>query len=57
MNEIQEISNLMDREIEAITLAAPADPPSGKIGGKASARVVRLHNPKIIAAENKIEMG
>jgi len=34
MNEIQEISNLMDREIEAITLAAPADLPNVKIGGK-----------------------
>jgi hypothetical protein len=56
MFEIQEISNLMDREIEAITLGAPTDPPSAKIGGKASARVVRLHNPKIIAAENRIEI-
>ena len=56
MNEIQEISNLIDNEIEAITLAATSDLPSRKIGGKASARVVKLHNPKIIAAENKIEI-
>jgi len=41
MNEIQEISNLMDKEIEAITLAAISDLPSRKIGGKASARVVK----------------
>ena len=56
MNEIQEISNLMDKEIEAITLAATSDLPSRKIGGKASARVIKLRNPKIIAAENKIEI-
>ena len=56
MNEIQEISNLMDREIEAITLAATSRLPSKKIGGKASARAVKLHNPKIITTENKIEI-
>jgi len=56
MNEIQEISNLMDKEIEAITLAATSDLPSSKIGGKASARVVKLRNPKIITTENKIEI-
>ena len=56
MNEIQEISNLMDKEVEAITLAATSDLPSRKIGGKASARVVKLRNPKIITAENKIEI-
>ena len=56
MNEIQEISNLMDKEVEAITLASPTDLPSGKIGGKASARVVKLRNPKIITGENKIEI-
>ena len=56
MNEIQEISNLMDKEVEAITLAATSDLPSRKIGGKASARVVKLRNPKIITTENKIEI-
>jgi hypothetical protein len=56
MNEIQEISNLMDKEVEAITLAATSDLPSRNIGGKASSRVVKLRNPKIIAAENKIEI-
>jgi len=56
MNEIQEISNLMDKEVEAITLAATSDLPSRKIGGKASSRVVKLRNPKIIAAENNIEI-
>ncbi len=56
MNEIQEISNLMDKEIEAITIAAASDLPSRKIGGKASARVVKLRNPKIITTENKIEI-
>lgn len=56
MNEIQEISNLIDKEVEAITLASTSDPPSGKIGGKASARVVKLRNPKIITAENRIEI-
>jgi hypothetical protein len=56
MNEIQEISNLMDKEVEAITLAATSDLLSRNIGGKASSRVVKLRNPKIIAAENKIEI-
>ena len=56
MNEIQEISNLVDKELEAITLAATSDLPSRKIGGKASARVVKLRNPKIITTENKIEI-
>jgi hypothetical protein len=56
MNEIQEISNLMDKEVEAITLAATSDLPSRKIGGKASARVVKLRNSKIITTENKIEI-
>jgi hypothetical protein len=56
MNEIQEISNLVDKEIEAITLAATSHLPSEKIGGKASARVVKLRNPKIITTENKIEI-
>jgi hypothetical protein len=56
MNEIQEISNLMDKEVEAITLAASSDLSSRKIGGKASARVVKLRNPKIITIENKIEI-
>jgi len=46
----------MDKEVEAITLAATSDLPSRKIGGKASSRVVKLRNPKIIAAENKIEI-
>jgi hypothetical protein len=56
MNEIQEISNLIDKEVEAITLAATSDLLSRKIGGKASARVVKLCNPKIITTENKIEI-
>jgi hypothetical protein len=56
MNEIQEISNLVDKEVEAITLSATSDLPSRKIGGKASARVVKLRNPKIITTENKIEI-
>jgi hypothetical protein len=42
--------------VEAITLAYTSDLPSRKIGGKASARVVKLRNPKIITAENKIEI-
>lgn len=46
----------MDKEVEAITLAATSDLPSRKIGGKASARVVKLRNPKIITTENKIEI-
>ena len=56
MNEIQEISNLIDKEVEAITLSATSDILSRKIGGKASARVVKLRNPKIITTENKIEI-
>ena len=56
MNEIQEISNLVDKEVEAITLAATSGLPSRKIGGKASARVVKLRNPKIITTDNKIEI-
>jgi len=56
MNEIQEISNLVDKEVEAITLDATSDLPSRKIGGKVSARVVKLRNPKIITTENKIEI-
>jgi hypothetical protein len=47
---------LMDKEVEAITLSATSDIPSRKIGGKASARVVKLRNPKIITTENKIEI-
>ena len=47
---------MMDKEIEAITHASPTDLPSRKIGGKASARVVKLRNPKIITSENKIEI-
>ena len=46
----------MDKEVEAITLASPTGLSSGKIGGKASARVVKLRNPKIITGENKIEI-
>ena len=46
----------MDKEVQAITLAATSDLPSRNIGGKASSRVVKLRNPKIIAAENKIEI-
>jgi hypothetical protein len=56
MNEIQEISNLMDKEIEAITLAATSHLPSKKVGGKASSRVVKVRNPKIITTENNIEI-
>lgn len=56
MNEIQEISNLLDRELEAIKLSSPSDSSTEKIGGKASSRVVRLLNPKIITSENKIEV-
>jgi len=47
---------LMDKEVEAITLAATSDLPSRKIGGKSSARVIKLRNPKIITTENKIEI-
>jgi hypothetical protein len=43
----------MDKELEAITLAGTSNLPSRKIGGKASARVVKLRNPKIITIENK----
>ena len=56
MNEFREISSLIDKEIEAITLASPYELPSRKIGGKASARAVKLRNPKIITTENKIEI-
>lgn len=59
MDEIQELSSLLERELEAITLAAPspsADAASRRIGGKASARVMKLFNPKIITQENKIEI-
>lgn len=56
MNEIQEISSLLDRELEAIKLSLPKDGASEKIGGKASSRVVKLQNPKIITQENKIEI-
>lgn len=56
MNEIQEISNLMDKEVGAIALDVNSDLLSRKIGGKASARVVKLRNPKIITTENKIEI-
>lgn len=56
MNEIQEISNLIDKEVESITLAATSDQLSREIGGKASSRVVKLRNPKIITTENRIEI-
>jgi hypothetical protein len=56
MNEIQTISNLIDKEVEAITPSATSDLSSRKIGGKASARVVKLSSPKIITTENKIEI-
>jgi hypothetical protein len=56
MSEIQEISDLVDKEVEAITLAASTDLPTRKIGGRASSRVVKLHSPKVITAENKIEI-
>ena len=56
MNEIQEIASLLDRELEAIKLSLPEDGASEKIGGKASSRVVKLQNPKIITQENKIEI-
>ena len=46
----------MDREIEAITIAVTSHLPSKKMGGKASARAVKLQNPKIITTENKIEI-
>jgi len=56
MNEIQRISNLLDKEVEALTLAAPADLQSRKIGGTASTRIIKLQNPKIITADNMIEI-
>jgi hypothetical protein len=56
MNDIQEISYLMDKELEAIALASPSDFPSRRIGGKASARAIKLRNPKIVTTENKIEI-
>ena len=56
MNEIQTISNLIDKEVEAITHPATSDLPSRKIGGRAFARVVKLSSPKIITTENKIEI-
>jgi len=37
-------------------MADASDLPSRKIGGKASTRGVKLRNPKIITAENKIEI-
>ena len=46
----------MDKEVEALTLAAPADLHSRKIGGKASTRIIKLQNPKIITADNMIEI-
>jgi hypothetical protein len=56
MNDIQEISDLIDKEVEAITLSASSELRSSMIGGKASVRVVKLHSPKIITTENKIEI-
>ena len=56
MNEIREISSLLDRELEAIKHSSPNDLASEKIGGKASSRVVKLLNPKVITSENKIEV-
>jgi hypothetical protein len=56
VNEFREISSLIDKEVEAIALASPYELPSRKIGGKASARAVKLRNPKIITTENKIEI-
>jgi hypothetical protein len=56
MNEIQEISNLIDKEVEAITFADTSGISSKRIGGIASARIVKLRNPKIITTENKIEI-
>lgn len=56
MNEIQEISSLLDRELEAIKHSSPSDLATEKIGGKASSRVVKLLNPKIITSENRIEV-
>ena len=56
MNEIREISSLLDRELEAIKHSFSNDLASEKIGGKASSRVVKLLNPKVITSENKIEV-
>jgi len=56
MNEIQEIFNLIDKEVEAITFADTSGLSSKRIGGIASARIVKLRNPKIITTENKIEI-
>ena len=56
MNEIQEISNLIDKEVEAITFADTSGLSSKRIGGIASARIAKLRNPKIITTENKIEI-
>ena len=46
----------MDKEVEALTLVAPADLQSRKIGGTASTRIIKLQNPKIITADNMIEI-
>ncbi|MCK9587412.1 hypothetical protein, partial [Methanothrix soehngenii] len=56
MNEIREISSLLDRELEAIKHSFSNDLASEKIGGKASSRVVKFLNPKVITSENKIEV-
>lgn len=56
MNEIKELSSLLDRELEAIRLSSIRDLASEKIGGKASSRVIKLQNPKIITSDNKIEV-
>ncbi len=58
MDEIEELSSMLDRELEAITLAptGPSNVASSRIGGKASSRAVKLFNPKIITEENKIEI-
>lgn len=46
----------MDKEVEAIGLDVNSGLPSRKIGGKASVRIVKLLNPKIITTETKIEI-
>ncbi len=56
MNEIQELYSLLDRELEAIKRSSAQDLASEKIGGKASSRVIKLQNPKIITSDNKIEV-
>jgi len=56
MNEIQELSRLLDRELEAIKLSPPGDLATEKMGGKAFSRVIKLQNPKIITSDNKIEV-